>query len=116
FDMLRLAPLLEDAYERLSGVVIESLDYKDFIRRYDTAKTLFYLDPPYWGNEADYGRELFNRDEFAKMAELLGGIKGSFILSLNDRPEVRKTFAAFHQMPVSTTYTMPAKGKAKKVG
>lgn len=116
FDMSRLQSMLEDVYDRLSGVVIEQLDYKEFIGRYDDRTTLFYLDPPYYTNEGDYGKELFNRDEFAKMAALLKGIKGTFILSINDRPEVRKTFAGFHLLPVETTYTLAGADNAKKVG
>lgn len=116
FDMSRLQSMLEDVYDRLSGVVIEQLDYKEFIARWDDTATLFYLDPPYYTNEGDYGKELFNRDEFAKMAALLKGIKGTFILSINDRPEVRKTFAGFHLLPVETTYTLAGADNAKKVG
>ena len=116
FDMTRLQAMLEDVYDRLSGVVIEQLDYKEFITRYDDKETLFYLDPPYYTNEGYYGKELFNRDEFAKMAALLKGIKGKFILSLNDRAEVRKIFAGFHFMEVQTTYTMAGANNAKRVG
>lgn len=56
--------MLEDLHTRMAGVVIECLDYADFITRYDAKETLFYLDPPYWGCEGDYGKELFGRDEF----------------------------------------------------
>ena len=116
FNLTKLVPMLEDVHERLSGVVIENLDYKDFIKRYDREGTLFYLDPPYYGSEGDYGRDLFNRDEFVQMADILSGIKGTFILSLNDRPEVRKIFKSYHQKAVSTTYTISQKSAAKKVG
>ncbi len=40
-------------------------------------------------SEADYGKNTFTRGQFTEMAELLANIKGRFILSLNDRPEVR---------------------------
>jgi DNA adenine methylase len=116
FSFTRLLPVLEDVYERLADVVIEDLDYKDFIARYDSAETLFYLDPPYFGNEGDYGRDLFDRAEFEKMAAILKGIKGRFILSLNNRPEVRKIFSGFHAVPVKTTYTIAAGNRAKEVG
>lgn len=95
FDVTKLGPELADLAERLAGVTIERLDWSEFIRRYDRESTLFYLDPPYYGCEGDYGKELFSRDQFAAMAEQLRTIKGRFILSLNDRPEVRDIFAGF---------------------
>ncbi|MBI1214564.1 MAG: DNA adenine methylase [Alphaproteobacteria bacterium] len=116
FNLTRLEPMLEEVYERLAGVVIECLDYKEFIERYDHKGVLFYLDPPYWGSEGDYGKGLFSRDEFAQMAVILNGIKGRFILSLNDCAEVRKTFAGFHLLPVKTVYTISGHAQPKKVG
>ena len=115
FDITRLAPMLDDLHDRLSGVVIECLPFADVIRRYDRATTLFYLDPPYWGNENDYGKDLFRRDDFAGLADSLSRISGRFIMSLNDRPEVRETFKIFDIEAVKTTYTIGAKA-AKKVG
>ena len=47
FDVTKPHPLLEAPHERLASVVIECLPWQDVIRRYDRAKTLFYLDPPY---------------------------------------------------------------------
>jgi hypothetical protein len=55
FDVAKVGPLLEAAHERLTGVVIEHLPWSDFITRYDRPGTLFYLDPPYYGSEGDYG-------------------------------------------------------------
>lgn len=49
FDLTKLVPMLEDVHERLCGVDIERLPYTDLIARYDTPRTLFYLDPPYHG-------------------------------------------------------------------
>jgi DNA adenine methylase len=108
FNLTKLAPLLEDVHERLSGVVIENLDWLDFIDRYDRPGTLFYLDPPYFGNEGDYGKALFGRADFVRMADRLAGLKGSFILSMNDVPEVRQLFSRFSLEPVALTYTLPA--------
>lgn len=116
FNLHTVEPLLEDLHSRLAGVIIECLDFADVIRRYDSAQALFYLDPPYWGNEGDYGKDLFGRDRFTEMAELLGGIKGRFILSLNDCPAVREVFAAFNVMAVKTSYTISAQANGAKVG
>ena len=119
FNLTTLEPMLEDLHSRLAGVVIECLDWSDFIPRYDAEGTLFYLDPPYWGCEDDYGKAMFARADFARLAAQLGAIKGRFILSLNDLPEVRQTFAGFDLTEVRTTYTIsaarndPAGGRAE---
>lgn len=113
FNLTTLEPMLEDLHARLAGVVIECLDWSLFIPRYDGPETLFYLDPPYWGCEGDYGPGLFERADFERMAAVLATIRGRFVMSINDRPEVRCTFAAFHMIEVSTTYGLAAKAEAK---
>lgn len=113
FDVTRIHTILEAVHERLAGVVIERMPWVDFIPRYDRPRTLFYLDPPYYGHEADYGPGVFTREDFERMAEVLGGIQGSFILSLNDHPEVRRIFASFEIEGVETTYTASSTGAVK---
>ncbi|MEA4836862.1 MAG: DNA adenine methylase [Rhodospirillaceae bacterium] len=110
FDVTKLVPVLEDIHSRLTRVVIECLSYEAFIPRYDRADTLFYVDPPYFGCEDYYGKEMFGRDDFARLAGLLERIKGRFILSINDRPEVRAIFGAFRQVPVELKYSVSAQG------
>ena len=88
-----------------SGVYIECLPYQDFITRYDRSDTLFYLDPPYWNCENDYGRGVFSKNDFDELAKLLKRIKGKFIMSINDVPEIRCIFKAFYIKEVQTTYT-----------
>jgi DNA adenine methylase len=105
FDVTRLGTILEELHMRLAGVVIECLDFEDFIGRYDTPETLFYCDPPYMGSENDYGRNMFARQDFARLAFALAPLKGRFILSLNDTPEIRDTFAGFAFEEVRLTYT-----------
>ena len=106
FDVTKLGPVLEALHERLAGVVIEHLPYADVIRRYDTPETLVYLDPPYWGCETDYGEGVFGREDFERLAELLATMQGQFLLSINDRPEVRRIFGAFDLQAVEVTYTV----------
>jgi len=115
FDINKLGPMLDDLHSRLSGVIIECMGYDVFIPKYDRPDTLFYLDPPYYGCESDYGKDAFHRDDFERLAEILGAIKGRFILSLNDRPEVWSIFDRFHIETVETRYTI-ANGPSKKVG
>lgn len=112
FDVQTLGSTLEDVHQRLSCVVIECLPYDEVLTRYDRPETLFYLDPPYWGCERDYGAP-FARSDFGALATILAGLKGRFILSLNDRPEVRETFAAFKIESVETSYSVAAAAKGR---
>lgn len=116
FNLNTLGPRLEDLHERLAGVVIECLPYDRFIERYDRPGTLFYCDPPYYGSEGYYGKELFSRDDFTHLAEVLRGIRGRFILSLNDRPEVREIFSGFLIEAVDTVYTVGGQGRQTAAG
>jgi DNA adenine methylase len=72
--------------------------------RYDRPGTFFYLDPPY------YDIRLYNfnleHGDFERMADLLRRIKGKFLLSLNDHPEVRKIFAGFTIETVKIAYSL----------
>ena len=106
FDVTKLGAVLEAAHERLAGVVIERLPYSELLRRYDRPETLFYCDPPYWGGETDYGPGVFEREDFARLAEQLRGLRGRFLLSINDRPEIRELFAGCAIEEVSLTYTI----------
>ncbi|WP_420587244.1 DNA adenine methylase [Ruegeria sp.] len=115
FNPTTLEPMLEDLHTRMAGVVIECLPYADFITRYDGAGTLFYLDPPYWGCETDYGKGLFGRDDFTALAAQIATIKGRFILSINDRPEIRDLFAWADIEEVETTYSAKKNGVHKRV-
>lgn len=116
FDIAKLIPMLEDVHERLSGVTIECLDWSAFVDRYDRPGTLFYLDPPYWGGERDYGDGLFDRSQFHRMATQLRRIKGRFILSINDRPEIREIFDGFEMEEVDVAYTVAKVSAGKRYG
>ncbi len=117
FSVTKLEPMLAELHERLDDVVIEQLPYADLIRRYDGPETLFYLDPPYWGCEDDYGAGTFGRGDFAELAEQLAGIEGSFILSINDTPGAREVFSRFTFDEVETSYTICSNsGGGKRAG
>lgn len=106
FSSKRVIPQIQALHERLSNVYIECLPYGEFIKRYDRPDTLFYLDPPYWNCEKDYGKGIFGKVDFDKLAKLLKGIKGQFILSINDVPEIRAIFKGFYIKEVNTRYTV----------
>ncbi|SDH87841.1 DNA adenine methylase [Roseospirillum parvum] len=110
FNLNALGPRLEELHERLAGVVIECLPFAAFLDRYDRPETLFYVDPPYWGTEAYYGRELFSRADHTRLAAALKQLGGGFILSMNDVPEVRELYAWADIEEVQTTYSVRGRG------
>ena len=116
FNVTTLEPLLAEIHERLAGVWIEQLPYATFSERYDRPGMLFYLDPPYFGCEEDYGAGVFDRADFDRLAELLAAARGKFILSINDRPEIRQAFAAFEIAELETTYTIARGENARRAG
>jgi DNA adenine methylase len=104
-NLLRIEEQLSAAHLRLVQVFVECLPYADCISRYDGANTFFYIDPPYWDCEQFYGKGIFSKADFVALAGILEGLKGRFILSLNDTPDVRATFAAFKIDAAATKYT-----------
>jgi DNA adenine methylase len=104
-NLLRIEEELSAAHLRLSRAYIECLPYGELIQRYDSAGSLFYIDPPYWDCENYYGKGIFAKDDFAKLAAQLASIQGKFILSLNDTAGVRETFKAFMLESVKVNYS-----------
>lgn len=84
--------LIESAAGRLQKVVIENKDCVKLIRQYDRPESFFYCDPPYYN--ADQYYETVSADGFdhAELADALLGIKGKFLLSYNDCPEIRALY------------------------
>src|SRR5712671_3253799 len=103
FNLESLPQLIEKAHKRLERVQLECAPYEEILRRFDRPTTLFYLDPPYWGRKLY--RHNFSEADFEKLAERLVNIRGKFILSLNDVPEVRALFGRFHVEQVELHYT-----------
>ena len=96
---------LLDVHWRLARVTIEHLDVCDCIRRYDRLETVFYIDPPYYKLSQAYAAK-FTEEDFARLRSVLGTVKGRFILSLNDHPDVRRIFAPFNMTKVVLGYSV----------
>jgi len=90
-------------YERLlKKTVILNRDFADVIQKYDSKNTFFYVDPPYPNTHRYHLPEL----PAERVKEVLGGVKGKWLLSYSDTPEIRKLFRDYHIKKVKTKYTM----------
>jgi DNA adenine methylase len=103
FNPDSLPELIHNTHKRLARVQIESLPYEEVLKRYDRPHTFFYLDPPYWDRKLY--RFNFTEEDFVKLEERLRQIRGKFILSLNDLPEVRKCFHRFAMREIAFAYS-----------
>lgn len=97
--------LFKEFADRMKGVVIEHLDFREIIRKYDSEETLFYVDPPYIGREKYYAGGFTEKDH-GDLAELLNNVKGKVVLFYYDDPLLlelypgwkRETFKAYKQV------------------
>lgn len=93
-NLLRIEENLSAAWQRLSGVYVENLNWLACAERYDRPHTFHYMDPPYWQTEG-YGVD-FPFDQYLAMAEFMKRCKGRVMVSINDHPDIREAFAGHH--------------------
>lgn len=113
-DLARLEEAFSALHERLAPVLIEQLPWEQCLERYDRAGTLFFLDPPYFGT-AGYGGEPWGLNRYEQLAKALAALRGRALLTINDRPEIRRVFRdfAFDSLAVSYTVGGMKKGAPK---
>jgi len=111
FNPERLPAVIESTHKRLERVQIECLPYGEVFAKFDRRETLFFCDPPYFGKTLY--RHNFTTEDFVKFEQHLGELRGKFVLSLNDVPEVRTLFHRFHIRPIELAYTVQKKAGKK---
>lgn len=109
-NLLRIEEQLSAAHVRLSSTTIEHLHWRDCMQRYDRPHSFFYLDPPYWETEG-YG-VVFPFSEYEVMAEVMRGLQGKAMISLNDHPAIRECFAGLHMESLDISYQVGGGGRA----
>jgi DNA adenine methylase len=81
--------------ERLKNVKIEHADYAKTIAKYDAPDTFFFIDPPYPGEWKDeVGAPGGSTFDLVKLADVVNGIKGSFLLVFGDTDTQTKALSS----------------------
>ncbi len=88
------AAKLPEIQQRLKDVVIENRDFEAIIKIYNKPGALFYCDPPYFNAEQYY--QGFGPGDHERLKKALESIKGRFVLSYNDTPEIRELYAGYN--------------------
>lgn len=91
---------IRPAYERLKTVLIENMEWRDCVERYDSKKTFMYLDPPYPKNPINYKHNMRDWKEHEEIAEFLRQAKSKWILSSYDDSEVRELYNGWNFVPI----------------
>ena len=91
-------------HKRLRHVYIEEGTFEKTIERYDGADTVFFLDPPYYGL-AGYSHKM-DPEDYERLRDILTGIAGKFILTINDHDVTRELFSGFIIEEVEVPYSI----------
>ena len=74
-------------------------DFEKLITQYDIEDAFFYCDPSY---SKGCGYEVTSTANFdhERLREILGNIKGRFLLSYDDSPKIRELYKGFEMVEV----------------
>ena len=90
---------IDAIHKRLDKVMIENRDFEKLIKQYDFENAFFYCDPPY---SKGCGYEVTSTEDFdhERLREILGNIKGRFLLSYDDSPKIRELYKGFEMIAI----------------
>ena len=90
---------IDAIHERLDKVMIENRDFETLIKQYDFEDAFFYCDPPY-SQGCGYDVTSTKGFDHERLREVLGNIKGRFLLSYDDSPKIRELYKGFEMIEV----------------
>ncbi len=95
---------------------VENLDFQDVVNKYDSDRTYFYADPPYYivGEGNYYSKHDFTRSDHERLANCLKSIKGKFSLSYYDFTQLSEWFPKDEYRWESKEFAKAAMAKAGK--
>lgn len=105
---------IEPVYQRLRTVIIENLDWTECIDRYDSPTTVFYVDPPYPENGANYFHNMRSWEDHHRLARILAHAQGKWILSSYNIPEIHELYSNYKVIPIQSFSGMKAKKKGNE--
>jgi DNA adenine methylase len=86
---------LESFEQRMSRVMIECMDFREIIDRYDSPETTFFIDPPYFGREGMY-KGGFTEKDHIELAEILNKIKGKALVTYYHHPLIDSLYKSWN--------------------
>jgi DNA adenine methylase len=103
---------LRPVHERLRSVIVECLDWRKCLERYDRPGTFLYVDAPYPENGCNYRHNMRSWEDHQELAERLKRSACQWIYSSYDIPEVRALFPDQYILSVQSASGMKTGKKA----
>ena len=94
--------------------VCENLDFEEVIKKYDSEKTYFYCDPPYYKTEKYYANHEFGLETHQRLANCLKSTTGKFSLSYYHFDQLNEWFPRGEYQWQSKDFSKAAMAKAGK--
>jgi DNA adenine methylase len=109
FNKPELIRRIERIAVRANSISLHNEDAAAFLRRLLPTlpnKSFVYLDPPYYvkGTQRLYAN-FYNHDDHAQIAQLIARARVPWLVSYDDRPEIRTLYSKFRQAKHRLTYT-----------
>lgn len=100
---------IKPVHDRLKTVIVENLDWRKCLERYDRPNTVMYIDPPYPDNGANYAHNMRDWKEHQELADRLHKTQCKWILSSYDIPEIRAVYPKNYVVAVQMASGMKTK-------
>lgn len=95
--------------------IVENMDFDDIIKKYDSDKSFFYCDPPYYDlGEKYYVNHDFSIKDHERLSNTIKNIKGKFSLSYYYFEELEKKFPKDNYTWKSKEFSKPSMAKSGK--
>jgi DNA adenine methylase len=108
-----------DIQKKLAKVETSNMDFEKFIQTHDKEDIFIYLDPPYYDTETYYGFHQFGKEDHLRLAEAVKKMKGKFMISYYDFPDLEKWFPRYQYRWVEKDFAKSGgavKGKKTNTG
>lgn len=107
FNPNNILPRIHEYHEKMKDTLLLNLDYEEVVKKYDSPTTFFFIDPPYENTMKTIGYAEAADFDFDRLERVLCNIKGTFLMTINDSPRIRKLFKDFiiKSVKVSTAWS-----------
>jgi DNA adenine methylase len=99
--------------ERLDRTIIENLPYEKCVLHYDKPDSFFFFDPPYLRAKPGV-YDGWTVEQMRGLRKVIDGLKGSFVLTVDDSPETREIFAGLKIKASAVRNTLAANSAEKQ--